>query len=516
MDADNVLNRKTVVKNTLFLYVRMFITVLVGLYTSRVVLNTLGVSDYGVYNVVGGVITTMTFLNTAMLAATQRFMSFELGRGDYDKLKRVFMTAVSTYAIIALIVVVIGETVGLWIVNEKLNIPEGRMYAANWVYQASILIFLFSMFTIPFNTAIVAHEKMSVYAYISILDAVLKLAMVYLLLVIPYDKLEVYAILMAGISVVPLLCYALYCFKNFAECRIRFIYDRALMREMFAYAGWSVLGNMAFNWKDQGSNIILNMFKGTAQNAARGVGMHVSAIINSFAYNFMMALSPQITKQYAAGEYEESRRLVYAGSKFSYFLLMIIMVPLVINIDYILELWLIKVPEYTSQFTIYSLIASLLYALSGCVTTAIQATGKVKWFQIGVSIIIFSELPIAWMLMELGYPPYAVMWPSLMTYTIAIVFRFWLLKRYVLGYSWKDYICQVVARCLFVSGLCFAICWYIFRPVQASIWYVLFSSSVSLVISAVMILYIGLQKSEREYVYSKLSVYIKKRIQNRK
>ena len=516
MSTDNASNRKTVVKNTLFLYVRMFFTMLVGLYTSRVVLNTLGVSDYGVYNVVGGVITMMSFLNAAMMGATQRFMAFELGRNNLERLGRVFSNSISVYLIICLIAIVFSETIGLWFVNAKLNIPDGRMVAANWVYQASILVFLINMLTVPFNAAIIAHERMSIYAYVSILDAFLKLVIVYLLVIIPADKLKTYSVLMVCISLVPLIIYSIFSLRKFEECKLRVLFDKVLLKEMFAYAGWSLLGNFAFSWKNQGSNIIINIFHGTAVNAARSVGITVSTMVNSFASNFMMALSPQITKQYSSGNLEESRKLVYAGSKFSYFLLMLITIPLAINIDYVLKLWLINVPEYTKQFALLSLVASLLYSMSGCVTIAIQATGKVKWFQIGVCIIILSELPVAWFLLKQGYPPYSAMWPTVGTYSIALIYRFWLLRSYVEGYSLREYLLQVVSRCLLVTVLGYLICWALFHNVEESIWFVLYTSVISMVICSMLVFFVGLQKWERNYVLSHLTTYISNRFSKNK
>ena len=485
---------------------------LVGLYTSRVVLNTLGVSDYGVYNVVGGVITMMSFLNAAMMGATQRFMAFELGRKNYDNLSRVFSNSISVYLIICLIAIVLGESVGLWFVNTQLNIPDGRMGAANWVYQASILVFLINMMTVPFNASIIAHERMSIYAYVSILDAILKLVIVYLLVIIPADKLKVYGALMVGISLVPLFIYSVFSLNKFEGCRLRVAFDKGLLKEMFSYAGWSLLGNFAFSFKNQGSNIIINIFYGTAVNAARSVGVTVSTMVNSFAYNFMMALSPQITKQYASGNFEESRKLVYAGSKFSYFLLMLIAIPLAINIDYVLKLWLINVPEYTRQFALLSLVAALLYSMSGCVTIAIQATGKVKWFQIGVCIIVLSELPIAWLLLRMGYPPYAAMWPTVITYSIALFFRFWLLQKYVRGYSLKEYLLQVVLRCLLVTVIGYVISWLLFNNAQETIWFILYSSIICIAICTILVLFVGLKKWERQYVASHAISILKNKI----
>lgn len=448
-------NNKRIAKNTLLLYFRMFITMCVGLYTSRIVLNVLGVSDYGVYNVVGGVITIASFLNSAMVAATQRFISYELGKGDLKRLNAVFCTSINIHMAIAIIAVLIGETVGLWFVNNQLNLPESRMIAVNYVYQCSILTFVFTVISVPYNSCIVAHEKMNIYAYISIFEVVMKLVIVYALLVSPIDKLIMYAILLSLVSVVVRCVYSFYCKRYFTECRYHFIIDKDLSNKMFSFAGWSILGNLGFSFKDQISNIILNLFFGPTVNAARGIGLHVTSLINTFSTNFTMAMNPQITKQYAAGNLNESKRLVYIGARLTFCLLSVISIPVILNIDYLLKIWLGVVPEYTSEFMILSIITCLLYSLSNSVTTAIQATGNIKWFQIGVSIILLSELPIAYFLLRDGGKPYFVMFPTIFTYIIAVFFRFLLLHKMIPIYSIRVYLLDVVLRCiiLFVFSL---------------------------------------------------------------
>ena len=507
---NNSATTKRIAKNTLMLYFRMFITTIVGLYTSRVVLNTLGVTDFGIYNVVGSIITMATFLNSAMVAASQRFLSFELGRGDSDRLKRVFCTSVNIHASICLFAFVLAETVGLWFVNTKLVIPEDRMVAANWVYQASILTFIINVMSVPYNSAIVAHEKMSAFAYISILDVTLKLLIVYLLVIIPFDKLIIYSILMVCVVVLIRLCYTVYCKCHFQECTYKLMMDWPLFKEMFSFAGWSVIGNLGFTFKDQLSNVILNLFFGTTVNAARGIGMQVTNHVKTFANSFTMALNPQITKQYAVGNLEASRKLVYAGSRYTFYLLTIISIPVIINIDYILKLWLGIVPEYTNLFVIFSIIIALIYALSECVTKAIQATGRIKWFQIGISIIMLAELPIAWLLMELGYPPYAVMWPALLTYTVAVFFRFWLIHSYVEGYRFSDYFVQVILRCLLVFIVSFVCCYFASVDLAESFMALVISTSLSLVITSIVVMALGMHQSERKLILTKVLKRIKR------
>ena len=502
--SNNSPNNKRIAKNTLMLYFRMFIITIVGLYTSRVVLNTLGVTDYGIYNVVGGIISMAAFLNAAMVAASQRFLSFELGRGDVNRLNRVFCTSVNIHAAICLIAFVLAETIGLWFVNAKLVIPEDRMVAANWVYQASILTFMINVMSVPYNSAIVAHEKMSVFAYISILDVTLKLLIVYLLIVIPSDKLIIYSILIVCVVTLIRFCYTAYCKRYFKECTYHLHFDKPLFMEMFSFAGWSVVGNLGFTFKDQLSNIILNIFFGPQVNAARGIAIQVSVHVKTFANSFTMALNPQITKQYAAGNIEASRKLVYAGSRYTFYLMTLISIPVIINIDYILKLWLGVVPEYTSQFVIFSIFTSLLYSLSVCFTKAIQATGRVKWFQIGICIIMLSEIPIAWVLLEMGYPPYAALWPSLLTYSIALLFRFWLISRYVDGYQYGEYFVLVVMRCIAVFVLSFILSWLLAMSLEATFVDLVLSTIISLITSMLVIMMFGMDKIERRFVVNKI------------
>ena len=477
----------------------------IGLYTSRVVLDILGISDYGIYNVVGGVITMATFLNSAMVSATQRFMSYELGSGDFLSQNKVFCSSINIHFIVCLIIFLLAETLGLWFVNSQLNIPEERVVAANWVYQASITSFVINVISIPYNSLIVAHERMSAFAYISIIEVILKLIIVYLLLVIPFDKLICYSIMMVIVAFIIRLCYTIYCKRHFKESIYHLnLYDKQLLRKMFSFAGWSLLGNLGFSFKDQCSNILVNIFFGPTVNAARSVGLHVSTLINTFATNFTMAMAPQITKQYAAGNIEESRKLVFAGSRYSFYLLSIISVPVFLNIDYVLDLWLVEVPEFASDFLKLSLLTSLLFALSRCVTTAIQATGNVKWFQIGVSIILLSELPAAWILLKIGFPPYSVMWPTVFTYLIAVFFRFFIIRYYLPEYDFKEYFIYVVLRCLGILAISYYISLQLFQGFDVSFSSFLITSFASLIITTITIFFLGINHNERIFIIDKI------------
>lgn len=504
-------NNKRIAKNTLLLYVRMFFVVIVGLYTSRVVLNTLGVSDYGIYNVVGGIVTVLSFLNSGMVTSSQRFISYWLGKGDEEKLSVVFSTSVNIHAAIAIIIFVAAETIGLWFVNTHLNIEMGRMSAANWVYQLSVFSFMVSIMSVPYNSCIVAHEHMNAFAYISILEIFLKLGIVFLLLVVENDKLIVYAILVFCVSLFIRFCYTLYCRHHFRECKYHLIYDKSLCRSMFSFAGWSVVGNLGFSFKDQGSNIILNMFFGTAVNAARGVAMQVSGIINTFSSNFAMSMNPQITKQYAAGEIQRCLNLVYVGARLSFFLLSIVSIPFIINSDYILNLWLGLVPLYTKEFIVLSLLQTLLYTLSGTTSVALQARGEIKTFQIGVCVIMLSELPIAYILMRLGMPPYFAMYPGILTNIIAVFFRLYLLKKGINECNVRYYVFNVFLRSIVLFSACWILCDYIHSLFSEDFKSVVTTVVISIFVITVIFYVFGLNKAEKCFCREKSIALVKRK-----
>lgn len=511
MKDRTVVNRR-IARNTFLLYVRMVLLMFIGLYTSRVVLKTLGVSDYGIYNLVGGFVAMIAYMNTVFVASTQRFLSFSLGENDEDNVVRVFCSSLTVHLILAFAIIVIAETVGLWIVNSQLVINPSRMYAANWVFQCSIMSLLFTIFGIPFNACVVAHEHMSVYAYISIFDAISKLLIAYALSYVQTDKLILYAFLLVVVSLVDVLLIWIYCKKKFQECKFCLILDKKIISRMSSYAGWTAVGTMGFTFKDQALNIILNIFFGTVVNAARGISIQVSGIVNQFATNFFMAVSPQITKQYASGNIDGSCRLVYSSAKFAFFLLAIIVVPIFINIDFILHAWLDVVPEYTSQFLQIVLIATLIGSLSTSTTTAIQATGKIRNFQIGISLIFLLELPIAYFLLSKGFKPYWAAMPSIATQTIGVFFRFYILRKQVTSYDYRYFMYSVVSRSILIVGLCFACMVYIARSFDTCLTTFVFTSLISLFLMSFAIFYCGLNLNERRYILEYIRKIIHKLI----
>ena len=504
MTTEQNLDKRRIAKNTLLLYVRMFLMILIGLYTSRVILKTLGVSDYGVYNVVGGMVSMFAFLNSAMVAASQRFISYELGCGDKERLNLVFCTSVNIHIVIAIVIFILAETIGLWFVNTQLVINVDRMVAANWVYQFSVLTFMVTVVSVPYNSCIVAHEHMRAFAYIGIIDACLKLVAVFLLLIFPYDKLIFYAFGVFVVSIIVRILYSFYCKKHFEECTYRFIVNWKLLKRMFTFAGWSVLGNLGFSFKDQGSNIILNLFYGTSINAARGIAMQVSGLVSTFSSNFSMALCPQITKQYAGGNMESCLNLVYSGARYTFYLLALVSIPFLINVDYVLKLWLGNVPEYTSIFLIISMIVSILYTVTGTVTTALQATGEIKWFQIGICIIMLLELPIGYILLAYSYPPYCALYPGILTGIVAIFFRIYLLKRYIPECNISHYLFEVFFRNMVIGFVTWIISDYIHSFFPDTFFTVIITSLISMTILLVLVFSFGLSSIERSMIKRKL------------
>lgn len=429
--ADISANNKRIAKNTLILYIRMFVFMAIGFYTSRVILNTLGVEDYGVYNVVGGIVTMFTFINGALASATSRNITFELGTGNKEKLRAVFGTGLTIHGIVSLIIILAAETIGLWLFYHKMQIPVDRMDAAMWVYQLSVLSAALSIMMVPYNAAIIAHEKMSAFAWITLLDAILKLVIVFLLVVIPYDKLIIYALLFFLVSVVDQLIYVIYCFKHFPESHSGFVWNNIILKEMSSFAGWSLFGNLAGVAFTQGVNILLNIFFGPVVNAARGVAVQVQSIVQQFIRNFQVALNPQITKSYAANELGEMHKLMFRSARFSFLLMFFISLPVLLETNFLLVIWLKIVPENTVLFFRLIMCTSLIYATANPLIIANQATGIVKNYQIVCGCILLTILPISYLVLKLGAPAYSVFVVHFVVEAIAQFARMYMLRHLI-------------------------------------------------------------------------------------
>lgn len=494
-------NNKRIAKNTFILYIRMFFTMGVSLYTSRVVLNTLGIQDYGVYSIVGGIVTLFSFFNSAMTSATQRFLAFDIGKNDLEQLKKTFNATLNIHIAISLLVLVLAETVGLWFVNHKLNLPLDRRTAVNWVYQFSVFTFLLGIVQVPYDALIVAREKMNIYAYMAFIEVFLKLIIVYLLVVFAFDKLILYAGLLFLVSFVVRIGHKQYCKRHYEESKYQFYYDKSFYKVLLSYSGWSLFGNIAGVARGQGSNILLNLFFGTVLNAAYGISMQVQGTVQAFVTNFQMAVNPQIIKHYAAGNNEQCLKLIFQSSKFSYFLLFLIACPIIFNIDFILELWLKNPPKYTSVFVVLCLINLLIECISGPLMIGAQATGNIKWYQIVIGTLIFLNLPIAYVLLKTYKNPELIYYSSIIISLLSLVFRLFFLKN-IIKFPILDFCISVLLRIIFVTIFVILINHFFFQLIIIQNSIALFFINITMTgLSTILFVYtIGINDIEKETI----------------
>lgn len=440
-------NNKRIAKNTLLLYFRQLFTMAVSLYTSRIVLNALGVDDYGIYNVVGGVVLMFAFLSSTMASASQRFLAFDIAQGEDGRLKQTFGLTFLFYVIVAVIAVVSCESIAVWFLNTQMNIPAHRINAANWVLQCSILMFVCNIMATPYMSVIVARERMGVYAYASIADAMLKLTAVYVLTIIPFDKMKVYAMLTFVATLLMTLFYAIYCKFRFAECSCHFFYDRRRLREMFSFAGWNVLGSIANIMRSQGINIVLNIFFNPAVNAARGIAFHVNSAIGSFSNNFYTAVRPQIIKTYAVQQYEKMFDIIFYSSRLAYYLLFLISLPVLLLTDELLRYWLVTPPPLSVLFVQLTIINSLLEVLNFPLVNGLQACGKIRGYQTFISVSYLMVLPISYLFYKIGYPAETSMIVNIVIVAACGIPRLLFCKKYI-GLSiylyWKNVLIKII------------------------------------------------------------------------
>lgn len=501
--TDTTQNNKRIAKNTLLLYVRMLLMMVVSLYTSRVVLHTLGVEDFGIYNVVGGVVAMFSVISGSLSAAISRFITYELGKGDKNKLSRIFSSSVTIQLGLGLIIFIFAEAIGVWFLNTKMTIPVSRMYAANWVFQLSILTFIINLISVPYNAAIIAHEKMSAFAYISILEVVAKLIIVYMLLWSPFDKLVFYAILMAIIAMVIRFVYGYYCKRHFEECTYRFIFDKELLKKMFGFAGWNFIGAASAVLRDQGGNIVINLFCGPAVNAARGIAYQVNNAISGFVGNFMMALNPQITKSYAAGDKEYMMTLIYQGARLSFYILLLLSLPVIINAHYILTLWLKTVPEHTTLFVQLVLIFAMSESISNPLITAMLATGNIRNYQIVVGGLQMMNLPISYILLKNGCMPETVLIVAICISQCCLTARLYMLKG-MIGLSVRKYVSKVYFNVFAVTILSSIIPCISSYYLSATFINFIMICIISVICTFTVIYFVGCNRNERQFVLSKI------------
>jgi O-antigen/teichoic acid export membrane protein len=503
-------NNKRIAKNTLFLYGRTLFIMLISLYTSRVVLNVLGIDDFGIYNVVGGFVAMFALINGSLTTVTQRFLNFELGKKNNERLKQIFSISISIHFFLAIIILLLGETLGWWFLNTQMNIASERIVAANWVYQCSLITFLFNLISIPYNAAIIAHEKMNVFAYISILDASLKLGFVFLLQWVLFDKLITYAILMLLVAIIIRLIYSKYSSKHFQECSFVFCKDKALYMEMTSFAGWTFIGNSSIILKRQGINILLNIFCGVAVNAARGIAVQIESAVKSFVSNFMVAMNPQITKLYSSGNTKYMINLVQQGAKLSFYMLFLLSLPILIETEAVLRIVYKIVPEYTVVFLRLSLIYELQQILSTPLATCVQATGKVRNYQLIVGGIQALNFPLSWLFLYLGFEPQITYIVAIFLGCFCFVARL-LISHKLIGLSVWHFTKHVLINAIIVASLSVVLPYLLYLNMDKSIVRLLLVSFVSVFSTLSVVLFVGCSKEERRFVYSKLES-VKKRL----
>lgn len=433
-------SNKTIAKNTMFLYIRMAIVMVVSFYTSRVILQVLGASDYGIYNVVGGIVTMMAFLNSALGSSSSRFLTYELGTGNMDQLKKTFSASLNLHIAVSVLVFIVGETIGMWFFYEKLVIPEERMNAAFWVYQISIFTTMVSFTQVPFNASLIAHENMSVYAYVGLYESISKLLIVYLLLISPFDHLIAYAVLLMLNSFGVQMFYRFYTRRKYEECRFRWVKDKELYKKLSNYSGWDLFGNCAVICQNQGINILLNLFFGPVVNAARAITFQIQGAINQFVNNFLTAVRPQVVKSFAAKDYDRMYGLTFTAAKYSYLLMLALMLPLCFEISFVLKIWLgDNIPDCTCEFTIIVMITYLMETFHSASLMSYHAIGRIKTGNIVGGTLMILALPLSYVALKMGFPAYSVFIAILGVNFIQMFFGWWLIRRYV-TFEWNTLI----------------------------------------------------------------------------
>lgn len=504
---DTSANNKRIAKNTLILYFRMLFLMAVSLYTSRVILQALGVEDYGIYNAVGGFIAMFAVISNSLSAAISRFITFELGKGDKERLQKIFSASVVIQMVISGCVVFLAETIGLWFLNSQMNIPLERMTAANWVFQFSIFAFVISLISVPYNACIIAHERMSVFAYISLFEAAGKLAVALLVLHTEFDKLIYYAALVCIIAIVVRWIYTLYCNRHFEECRFRWMMERSLMKELFGFAGWNFIGASSGVLRDQGVNVLLNIFCGPAVNASRGIAMQVSNAVAQFSSSFVVAINPQITKSFAADQRKEAFSLVFRGARFSVFLLLLLSLPIWFETECILSLWLGLVPEYTVIFVRLILVYVIVESISYTMITLMLATGNIRNYQLLVGGCQLLNFPLAYVFLKLGYSPEVTIYISIFVAIGCLCLRLFMLRRMV-QLPVMEFLQDVMFKIIIVVLFALIVPMAIREFMNDGFLRLAVLAVSSGVATSLAILYVGCTPFERSMILSKVKTFI--------
>jgi O-antigen/teichoic acid export membrane protein len=497
------INNKRIAKNTFFLYIRMLFLMGISLYTSRVILQTLGIQDFGIHNVVGGFVAMFAVISKSLSAAASRFLNYEMGRGNQFKLSNVFSTTLIIHVFLSIIIAVLAEIIGMYFLNNKMVIPSDRLIAANWVFHISLLTFCASLIAVPYHASIIAHERMIVFAYISIFEGVAKLLVCFLLLISPIDRLIFYSFLLLIVQFVVIIINWWYCRRYFMECRSRFVYDKNLIKEIFGFASWNMIGASASVLRNQGGNILLNLFGGPVVNAARAIANQVLHAVNGFVENFVLALNPQITQSYACGDNVGMMSLIYRGSRLCYYLMLLMCLPLLFNTDYLIHLWLKRVPDHTILFVQLTLIFNMVEVISRPIITALLATGKIRNYQMIVGGLNLLNLPISYVLLRMGGAPEVVLYVAIFLSCIMFFSRLHLLRR-MINLNALDFLKRIIINILLVTIISSIIPFFILNIKTETFGFFLFHIIVCVVCSLLSIYFVGLQKEERQFILYKM------------
>lgn len=496
---------KRIAKNTAFLYVRMAVLMLINLYVSRVVLNALGVEEFGVYNVVGGFVALFSILSGSLTAAISRFITFELGKGNDVRLKQVFSMSITVLLILVLLILFLSETVGLYFFETKIVIPIGRESAAFWCYQFSVVAFVINLLSIPYNACIVAHERMSTFAYVGLFEGFGRLLIAWSLGVYAGDKLVFYALLLMLLSFVIRLIYGVYCKRNFSECVFRINKDTALFKEMFAFSSWNFIGAASGTLRDYGGSVLLNLFFGPSINAARGLAMQMNSAVSSFSSNFVTALNPQIIKAYAEDDKDYLFKLLFGGAKCALFPLLLVSLPIIFNVDFVLKIWLKNIPDYTPIFVVLSLVNIMCESISHPMVVAMLATGKIRNYQLVVGGFQMLNIPISYIWLRNNGNPISVFVVSIVISQLCLYSRLYMLRG-MIGLPVKTFLSKVYFRSVLLAFFSFLIP-YLFMQmshIDNDVIRFIFVSMVSVISSLFFILFVGCAKEERRVVIAKI------------
>ncbi len=503
-------NNKRIAKNTIALYCRTLVTMIVGLYTGRVMLQALGIDNYGINNVVGGIIGMSALITNTMSQAISRYVTYAIGKGNLDKMSSMFSTSINAQIIISIIVGIVLEIAGIWFLNCEANIPEGRMVAANWVLQCGILSLAISLICSPYNSLLIAHEKMSIYAYTSIIDAVLKLAICFAVMYCTGDKLIIFAVLQVMVTLIMCFFYNWYCRRHFEEAHYRpTLFDKSILKELTIFSGWNLLNNGAYIFATQGINMLINVFFGVALNAARGVAGQVNQAVQSFANNFTVAFNPQITKSYAAGDVDYAVHLANKGTKFEWLMMYIFIVPVCIEANTLLKLWLGTVPIMAGVFLQLTMFESLAVASGQNLYRLIQADGRIRHYTMRSSFIAGMIFPVVWIAYLLGAPVWVSYVISIIDFLLLNLLRYHEIKR-LMHFSVTSHFKICLLPCLIVSITSFILPLCITQLMEPSLLRFFINVPISVLWTFFCCVAFGLTKTERDFFLNKAKVFITK------